>query len=135
MRRSCRSNPDTKIPAIIDPDGPDGTPVGLIDSGAIFLYMASQTGMLGGSGARRAQVTQWLMWQMAGLGPVLAQLAYFGQVRGRRDLGIRARGSATQSRRSACWPSRTGRWRTADRSRVSFSIADIAIALWLNALD
>ncbi|MEO1706033.1 MAG: glutathione S-transferase family protein, partial [Pseudomonadota bacterium] len=71
-------NPNNKIPAIIDPNGPGGKPIGLFESGAILLYLADKTGQLGGEGAAgRAHVTQWLMWQMGGLGPMFGQLGFF----------------------------------------------------------
>lgn len=71
-------NPNNKIPAIIDPHGPDGAPIGLFESGAILIYLAEKTGKLFGSNAReRAEITQWLMFQMGGLGPMLGQLGFF----------------------------------------------------------
>ena len=71
-------SPNNKIPAIIDPDGPDGKPVGLFESGAILIYLAEKTGKLLPTGAvKRLEVLQWVMWQMGGLGPMLGQLGYF----------------------------------------------------------
>jgi Glutathione S-transferase len=71
-------NPNNKIPAIIDPNGPDGTPVGLFESGAILIYLAEKSGKLIGSTAtEKAHVIQWLMFQMGGLGPMLGQLGFF----------------------------------------------------------
>ncbi|MEL6211936.1 MAG: glutathione binding-like protein, partial [Pseudomonadota bacterium] len=76
-------NPNNKIPAIIDPNGPGGAPIGLWESGAILLYLADKTGQLGGKGAaERALVTQWLMWQMGGLGPMSGQLGFFWKFAG-----------------------------------------------------
>ena len=62
-------NPNNKIPAIIDPDGPGGTPLALFESGAILIYLAEKTGQLM---TDRFATLQWLMWQMGGLGPMLA---------------------------------------------------------------
>src|SRR5881275_3016737 len=61
-------NPNGKIPAIIDPCGPDGEPLGLAESGAILLYLADKTGMLLPSGNRRYETIQWVMWQMGQVG-------------------------------------------------------------------
>ena len=70
-------NPNNKIPAIIDPDGPDGVPIGLFESGAILIYLAEKSGRFGGTGASRHHVHQWLMWQMGGLGPMFGQMGFF----------------------------------------------------------
>ncbi len=71
-------NPNNKIPAIIDPQGPQGRPLGLFESGAILVYLADKTGMfLPAQGAGRYQTLQWLMWQMGGAGPMFGQLGFF----------------------------------------------------------
>ena len=71
-------NPNGKIPAIIDPDGPDGTPFGLFESGAILLYLAEKSGRFLGETAReRHEIQQWLMFQMGGLGPMMGQANVF----------------------------------------------------------
>ena len=75
-------NPNNKIPALLDPDGPGGEPLGLFESGAILIYLAEKTGALGGSGADAYRVRQWLMWQMGGLGPMFGQLGYFHKFAG-----------------------------------------------------
>ncbi len=71
-------SPNNKIPAIVDPDGPDGQPISLFESGAILLYLAGKTGHLLPEGtAARYEVLQWLMFQMGGLGPMLGQAHHF----------------------------------------------------------
>ena len=77
-------NPNGKIPAIIDPDGPGGRPIGLFESGAILLYLSDKTGQLIPSDpAGRWQAIQWLMFQMGGAGPMFGQLGYFNKFAGR----------------------------------------------------
>lgn len=71
-------SPNNKIPAIVDPDGPDGKPISLFESGAILLYLAGKTGkLLPESTAGRYEVLQWLMFQMGGVGPMLGQAHHF----------------------------------------------------------
>jgi GST-like protein len=71
-------SPNNKIPAITDPDGPDGTPISLFESGAILLYLAGKTGRFLPQGtAAKYEVLQWLMFQMGGVGPMLGQAHHF----------------------------------------------------------
>ena len=71
-------SPNNKIPAIVDPDGPDGAPISLFESGAILLYLAGKTGKLLPASTRdRYEVLQWLMFQMGGVGPMLGQAHHF----------------------------------------------------------
>src|SRR6188472_1785525 len=71
-------SPNNKIPAIVDPDGPDGQPISLFESGAILMYLAGKTGKLLPTGtAERYQVLEWLMFQMGGVGPMLGQAHHF----------------------------------------------------------
>lgn len=71
-------SPNNKIPALLDPDGPGGEPLGLFESGAILLYLAEKTGrLLPQEPARRYQAIQWLMFQMGGIGPMFGQLGFF----------------------------------------------------------
>jgi GST-like protein len=71
-------SPNHKIPAIVDPDGPDGRPISLFESGAILLYLAAKTGRFLPEGVReRYEVLQWLMFQMGGVGPMLGQAHHF----------------------------------------------------------
>ncbi len=71
-------SPNNRIPAIVDPDGPDGKPLSLMESGAILLYLASKTGkFLPADLAQRWTCVQWLMWQMGGVGPMFGQANHF----------------------------------------------------------
>ena len=70
--------PNNRIPAITDPDGPDGAPISIFESGAILQYLARKTGRFGGATERqRVAVEQWLMWQMGGVGPMAGQAHHF----------------------------------------------------------
>ncbi|TFZ00791.1 glutathione S-transferase family protein [Ramlibacter henchirensis] len=73
-------SPNNKIPAITDPEGPDGRPISLFESGAILVYLAGKTGrFLGDTDRRRYEVLQWVMFQMGGVGPMLGQNHHFRQ--------------------------------------------------------
>ena len=128
-------NPNNKIPAIIDPDGPDGAPLGLFESGAILVYLAQKTGrLMGDSPAQAARTLQWLMFQMGGLGPMLGQLGFFYKFAGAEidDPRPRERYIGEARRLLGVLEGRmTGRDWVCDE----YSIADIAIAPWLRALD
>ena len=77
-------NPNNKIPAILDPNGPDGQPLPLFESGAILLYLAEKTGrFLPSSAAGRYQTIQWLMFQMGGVGPMFGQVGFFHKFAGK----------------------------------------------------
>ncbi|SHI67638.1 GST-like protein [Shimia gijangensis] len=70
--------PNNRMPAIVDHDGPDGTPVSVFESGAILQYLARKTGQFGGATEReRVAVEEWLMWQMGGVGPMAGQTHHF----------------------------------------------------------
>ena len=71
-------SPNNKIPAIVDPEGPDGEPISLFETGAILIYLAEKTGKLYPEAPRERQLAnQWLMWQMGGFGPMLGQAHHF----------------------------------------------------------
>ncbi|WP_120503990.1 glutathione S-transferase family protein [Sulfitobacter mediterraneus] len=129
-------NPNNKIPAIIDPNGPDGTPIGLFESGAILIYLAEKSGkLLGNNATERAQIIQWVMFQMGGLGPMLGQLGFF----------YKFAGSEWEDKRPMERYLNEGKrllnvlnLELAGKEWIAgseFSIADIAIAPWLRALD
>ena len=77
-------NPNNKIPAILDPDGPGGQPLALFETGAILVYLAEKTGQfMPTDAAGRYQTIQWLMWQMGGVGPMFGQLGFFHKFAGK----------------------------------------------------
>ena len=77
-------NPNNKIPAIIDPEGPGGQPLALFESGAILVYLADKSGrFMPKDPAARYDTLQWLMWQMGGLGPMFGQLGFFNKFAGK----------------------------------------------------
>jgi GSH-dependent disulfide-bond oxidoreductase len=77
-------NPNGKIPAILDPHGPDGKPLALFESGAILIYLADKAGqLLASDSAPRYQTIQWLMFQMGGIGPMFGQVGFFNKFAGK----------------------------------------------------
>ncbi|KIT15843.1 glutathione S-transferase family protein [Jannaschia aquimarina] len=129
-----RLSPNGRMPAIVDPDGPDGDPISVFESGAILQYLARKTGRFCGKTEReRIEIDQWLMWQMGGVGPMAGQAHHFlkyapamdppqdlpyAKERYRTEVG-RLYGVLDQ--------------RLADRPYIagdSFSIADMAIWPW-----
>ena len=128
-------NPNNKIPALIDPNGPDGTPIGLFESGAILIYLAEKTGQLiGSSKSQKYETIQWLMFQMGGVGPMFGQLGYFlkfagAEIEDKRP--VERYINETKRLLNVVDKQLEGRdWMTGE-----FSIADIALAPWLNGLE
>lgn len=128
-------NPNGKIPAIVDPDGPGGRPFALWESGAILIYLAEKTGQLLPEGpARRYETIQWVMWQMGGLGPMLGQLGFFHKFAGKEweDKRPRDRYAAESARLLRVLDARLdGREWIMDGD---YSIADIAMLGWVRNL-
>jgi len=128
-------NPNNKIPAIIDPDGPDGAPLALWESGAILIYLAEKSGKFyGNSNRERAIINQWLMWQMGGLGPMLGQLGFFVKFASSKveDPLPRERFIAEAKRLLAVLD---GALEGKDWIAGDYSIADMAIVPWLMGLE
>jgi GST-like protein len=129
-------NPNNKIPAILDPDGPGGKPLALFESGAILIYLAEKTGrFLPADAAARYETIQWVMWQMGGLGPMFGQLGFFHKFAGREipDPRPRERYVAEAKRLLNVLDGRL-----AGRDWVmgaEYTIADMAIWPWVRALD
>ena len=128
-------NPNGKIPAIIDPAGPDGAPLALFESGAILIYLAEKSGQLmPKESAQRYQTIQWLMWQMSGVGPMFGQVGFFNKFAGKdyEDKRPRDRYVAETRRLLAVLEQRLrGRdWIMGD----AYSIADIAVFPWVRNL-
>ena len=127
-------NPNNKIPAIIDPDGPESAPIGLFESGAILIYLAEKSGMLLPEGAGRYEAIKWLMFQMGGVGPMFGQLGFFFKFAGADIEGPRPRERYVNEAARLLNVIETqldGReWIAGD-----YSIADIALAPWIGALE
>src|SRR3954464_4195383 len=128
-------NPNGKIPAILDPNGPDGEPLPLFESGAILQYLAERTGkLLPAAPARRYKTIQWLHFQMGGLGPMFGQVGFFYKFAGRdyEDKRPLQRYVAESRRLLAVLDKHlAGRsWIVGDE----YTIADIATFPWINNL-
>jgi len=126
-------NPNNKIPAILDLQGPGGKPFGLWESGAILVYLAEKSGQcLPADPARRYETLQWLMFQMGGIGPMFGQVGFFHKYAGREyeDKRPRDRYIGESRRLFAVLDQRlVGRhWIMGD----DFTIADIAIFPWVS---
>ncbi|MCG3190265.1 MAG: Disulfide-bond oxidoreductase YfcG [Burkholderiaceae bacterium] len=128
-------NPNNKIPAIIDPNGPGGMPLPLFESGAILIYLADKTGqLLAREGASRYRTLQWLMFQMGGVGPFFGQVGFFHKFAGREyeDKRPRDRYVAESKRLLAVMERQLTEWQWI--AGDDYSIADIAIFPWVNNL-
>ncbi|MDP3341620.1 glutathione S-transferase N-terminal domain-containing protein [Frigidibacter sp.] len=123
-------NPNNKIPAILDPSGPDGQPLPLFESGAILIYLAEKSGKLLPTGPARYEVLQWLMFQMGGVGPMFGQYGFFHAFAGKEIEDPRPRQRyADEAKRLLGVMERQLEGR--DWIAGDYSIADIAIAPWL----
>ena len=128
-------NPNNKIPAIIDPNGPEGNAIGLFESGAILVYLATKSKRLNGkTEAQSYEILQWLMFQMSGLGPMSGQLGYFLKHDGKE---------LTDKRPLEHYVHEVKRLLNVIEQQLEhrdwlagdYSIADIATVPWLNCLD
>tara|TARA_R110002124_G_scaffold233235_2_gene398276 strand:+ start:2838 stop:3533 length:696 start_codon:yes stop_codon:yes gene_type:complete len=128
-------NPNNKIPAIIDPNGPDGAPIGLFESGAILIYLAEKSGkFLGQNASDRARIIQWLMFQMGGVGPMFGQLGYFYKFAGSEIEDPRPRTRYINEAKRLL-SVLDGEMKGRDWIAGDFSIADIALVPWVKALE
>ena len=128
-------NPNNKIPALIDPNGPDGKPLGLFESGAILMYLAEKTGrFLLPTAAGRYETLQWLMFQMGGVGPMFGQVGFFHKFAGKdyEDKRPRDRYVGEAKRLLGVLNERLERraWMMGD----TYTIVDMAIFPWVRAL-
>ena len=128
-------NPNNKIPAILDPDGPGGKPLPLFESGAILIYLAEKTGrLLPRDPAGRYITIQWLMFQMGGIGPMFGQVGFFNRFAGKdyEDKRPRDRYVAEAKRLLGVLDGRlqTNTWLAGEE----YTIADIATFPWVRNL-
>ncbi len=128
-------NPNNKIPAIIDPNGPGDKPLPLFESGAILLYLADKSGQfIPKNPSEHYETIQWLMFQMGGIGPMFGQVGFFAKFAGSTFEDKRPRDRyVAESRRLLG----VLEGRLAERDWVmgkEFTIADIAIFPWVNVL-
>ncbi|MEX1108229.1 MAG: glutathione S-transferase N-terminal domain-containing protein [Dongiaceae bacterium] len=126
-------SPNNKMPALVDPDGPDGKPISVFESGAILIYLAEKSGMLLPASPReRYDVLQWLMFQMGGIGPMLGQAHHF-HVYAPEKIPYAIERYSNEANRLYGVLDR----RLADREFVAneYSIADIAIWPWLRSWE
>lgn len=133
-------NPNGKIPAILDPDGPGGKPLALFESGAILLYLAEKTGqLLSADPAERYQTIQWVMFQMAAIGPMFGQLGFFHRFAGKdyEDKRPRDRYAAESRRLLGVLNDRLANAAGKPRDWImgtDYSIADVATLGWVRNL-
>jgi len=127
-------NPNGKIPAIIDPDGPGGQPLPLFESGAILVYLADKTGQLIPSDpARRWETIQWVFWQMGAVGPIFGQVGFFHKFAGRHFEDKRPLQRYVDESRRLLAVLET-RLEGRDWIMDDYSIADIACLGWVRNL-
>jgi GST-like protein len=129
-------NPSSKIPSLVDPDGPGGRPIAIMESGAILLYLAEKTGrLLPADPRRRWETIQWLFFQVASVGPFFGQFGHFFKfARDKTSDSYSLERYASEARRLLAVLDR----RLADREYLAgdeYTIADIATFPWVNGLD
>ncbi|ALJ13296.1 glutathione S-transferase N-terminal domain-containing protein [Sphingopyxis macrogoltabida] len=128
-------NPNGKIPAIYDPDGPGGKPLALFESGAILIYLADKSGQfLPADAGGRYEAIQWVMWQMGGVGPMFGQLGFFHKFAGKdyEDKRPRDRYATESARLLGVLDDRLANreWVMGD----DYGIADISLLGWVRNL-
>lgn len=127
-------SPNNKIPAIIDPDGPDGQAIPIFESGAILIYLAEKTGqLLPADPVKRMEVLKWLMFQMGGVGPMFGQLGFFHKFAGAQIEDPRPRERYINEGKRILGvidKQLDGR----DWIAGEYSIADIAILPWIRTI-
>jgi len=125
-------SPNNRIPAIVDPDGPDGKPVSVFETGAILIYLGEKTGKLIPTDARKRIATmEWLMWQMGGFGPMLGQVHHFRGMDEPDEYGVERYTKETHRLYGVLDR------RLADNEYVAgdeYTIADVAILPWRTAI-
>lgn len=128
-------NPNNKIPSIIDPNGPKGEPIQLMETGAILIYLADKTGQfLSAEPAQRLETLQWLFFQTAHLGPMLGQFGHFYKFAADKSDDYSKQRFIDESRRLLGVLDKhlkDREWMAGDQ----MSIADIAIAPWIKCID
>lgn len=129
-------NPNNKIPAILDPNGPGGVPMALFESGAILIYLAEKSGqLLPMDAVQRYETLQWLMWQMGGVGPMFGQIGFFYRYAGKdfKDKRPLQRYVIEGQRLLGILDERleSRQWIMGDQ----YSIADIAVLPWVRCLS
>ncbi len=129
-------NPNGRIPAIIDPDGPGGEPIGLFESGAILQYLAEKTGkLIPKDPAARWHTIQWVHFQMGGVGPMFGQMGFFVKYGGKdiEDPRPRERYIAESKRLLGVLDGHLAgkTWMMGDE----FTIADVALLGWIRGVD
>ncbi len=131
--------PNNRMPAIVDPEGPDGEPISIFESGAILQYLARKTGRFYGETERqRIEVDQWLMWQMGGVGPMAGQAHHFLKYAPTMDPPQVLPYAQDRYRNETGRLYRVLDTRLADRAFVAgdfFSIADMAIWPWASGWE
>ncbi|WP_334194690.1 glutathione S-transferase N-terminal domain-containing protein [Pararhodobacter sp.] len=127
-------NPNNKIPAILDPNGPGGAPLALFESGAILMYLAEKSGkFLPEDPALRWQAVQWLMWQMGGVGPMFGQLGFFHKFAG-KDIEDKRPFERYRAESERLLKVLDGQLEGRDWIVGEYSVADIAVAPWVRSL-
>lgn len=122
-------SPNNKIPAIVDPDGPDGKPISVFESGAILLYLGEKTGKFLPQSLRdRVPVLEWLMWQMGGFGPMPGQVHHFAALASEDDKRYGLKRFSTETRR--LYKVLDARLGKSEYVAGDLSITDFAILGW-----